>query len=146
MLVSACYYILLSKDTPILSWIAGPPNLYARHLFDTWEKNRGPEFDTFSPGTEYHFANARNSFFLFIDTRHPVSLQTPDLQTTLILIYLSLFIDTRHPVSLQTPDLQTTLILVYLSLFIDTRHPVSLQTPDLQTTLILVYLSLFIDT
>jgi hypothetical protein len=28
-----------------------------RHL----GKNRGPEFDTFSPGTEYHFA--RNSFF-----------------------------------------------------------------------------------
>jgi hypothetical protein len=32
-----------------------------RHLFDTWEKNRRPEFDTFSPGPEYHFA--RNSFF-----------------------------------------------------------------------------------
>jgi hypothetical protein len=31
-----------------------------RHLFDTWEKNRGPAFDTFPPGTEYHFA--RNSF------------------------------------------------------------------------------------
>jgi hypothetical protein len=38
-----------------------PPSSHTRHLFDTWEKNRGPEFNTFSPGTEYHFA--RNSFF-----------------------------------------------------------------------------------
>jgi hypothetical protein len=39
-----------------------PPWSDTRHLFDTWgNKNRGPEFHTFSPGTEYHFA--RNSFF-----------------------------------------------------------------------------------
>jgi hypothetical protein len=31
----------------------------------TWEKNRGSEFDTFSPGTDNHFA--RNSFFLRVE-------------------------------------------------------------------------------
>jgi hypothetical protein len=29
-----------------------PPWSDTRNLFDTWEQNRGPEFDTFSPGTE----------------------------------------------------------------------------------------------
>jgi hypothetical protein len=38
-----------------------PPWSDTRHLLTLGEKNRGPEFDTFSPGTEYHFA--RNSFF-----------------------------------------------------------------------------------
>jgi hypothetical protein len=33
-----------------------PPWSDTRHLFDTWETNRGPEFDTFSPATEYLFA------------------------------------------------------------------------------------------
>jgi hypothetical protein len=44
-----------------------PPYSDTRHLFDTWEKNRGPEFDTFSPGTEYHFAH---SFLRFEGRAH----------------------------------------------------------------------------
>jgi hypothetical protein len=34
---------------------SAPPWSDTRHLSDTWGKNSGPEFDTFSPGTEYNF-------------------------------------------------------------------------------------------
>jgi hypothetical protein len=43
------------------TWTLYPLWSDTRHLFDTWEKNRAPEFNTFPPGTEYNFA--RNSFF-----------------------------------------------------------------------------------
>jgi hypothetical protein len=43
------------------TWTLYPLWSDIQHLFDTWGKNRGPKFYTFSPGTEYHFT--RNSFF-----------------------------------------------------------------------------------
>jgi hypothetical protein len=45
------------------TWTLYPLWSDTRHLFDTWGKKKRARirFDTFSPGTEYHFA--RNSFF-----------------------------------------------------------------------------------
>jgi hypothetical protein len=58
------FRLLLNRTFSLMqlpTWTLYPQWSDTRHLFDTWETNRGPEFDTFSPGTEYHFA--RNLFF-----------------------------------------------------------------------------------
>jgi hypothetical protein len=60
-----------------------------RHLFDIWGKNRGPEFDTFSPGTEYRqeliFSsglNAQSSPFFPCCERQAMRYSTPMLLVT----------------------------------------------------------------